>query len=305
MKKIILTIVSAWVCASLFASDVRLTTTAAVYPANNGEILIEIDPSLGNAPFTINITTQNGYAFSQQILGYTLNKINLSPNVYCVQVISSTGCIANACIEVESCRFVNNKYNCTSKPAPCCLGDIVVGGSLIDSLTGNETENSFYYYWQNGLDSLTFSLLQSSLLTSTSLIVNQLLVSGSTVFDTIAQSAFTDPNIKFVISYNNLGQVNWVWNNLVHNINRESSETQNSFYIYPNPAHKHINVKLTPGVYKSLQVVDMYGHQLYNLEIEIATSAQLIDLSTFVAGIYNLILFTNDNKFESKSFFVK
>ncbi len=302
MKRCLLSILAISICVSIYASDVRLTATAAVHPLNNGEILIEIDQTLGNAPFTVNITSNKGYSYSQQISGYILNKLNLGPDYYCVQVVSLSGCVANACIEVKSCRFVNNTYNCTGIGEPCCPGDIIVGGAPMNPLSGNESESDFYYYWQSGVDSILFSSLTTSLQNSTAFIVNQLLLTGTTVFDTSSQTAFTDPSVKIVISYNALGQVNWVWNNLSHILPRGDKLSNIGFSIFPNPAQNKLNLVLNPGLYKSLAIIDVLGNVLFKDNIESNQSTLQINLQSYPQGFYKIILKTYENTSDSKSF---
>lgn len=301
MKTILLLMVCLVSMSSSYASDIKVTAQAAIHPNNNGELLIEIDQSLGNAPFDISITGSSGYQNSQQIIGYTLQVTGLTAGFYCVQVVSGEGCVGNLCVEVQSCRYIamHDTYMCSPGIEPCCPGDIVVVGTPTQPLTGGEDESDFLYALHIGVDSSTFVSLADDIIDSSFYWVNQILTYGSTEYDVTAPIGISDPDMVFALGYDSLGSIQWIWHDLPSNqllLSTKDNQVYSDWRIYPNPGSGLINIEweinrgqnATESV--ELNIHDLLGRNVHQQSMMDGTGKIEIDLHHLTKGIYFVTL---------------
>lgn len=311
MKPLIILPVLLLSFAHAFASDIKVTAQAAVHPNNNGELLIEINPALGNAPFDINISGLGGYQYNQQILGYSLLRTNLKAGNYCVQVVSDDGCVGNVCVEVMACRYIalHDTYLCTPSIEPCCPGHIVVTGTPMQPLTGDETESDFLYAWHVGVDSATLVSLANGIIDSTFNWVYQILAYGSTEHDVTSPYGIDDPDIVFALGYDSTGTIQWIWHDLYDDRLLLNIEQHSSFewIIFPNPGRGMFTIKWQS--YSSIvglanieyNVYNHLGKSVYKGSImNTSFDESILDLQALTPGVYILSLFVNDFPLESR-----
>lgn len=273
------------------AADITLTSTPAISPYQNGELLIEMDPLIVDIPFTVSVSGPNGYQSSQQIPGYSLTLTGLAPGLYCVQVVAASGCLGNVCVSLESCTYKNGTYFCHPTSVTCCEGDIVVSGTPFGGmLVGGEGPEDFHYTLYNGVDSSTFILLEDAIADTTWSLVSQLLSTGSTSYDTAYQDVLQNTDATFVLLFDSFGDIQWIWHQLPGGV-QQSTLPVTDLQLYPNPVSDEVFVSWSePGQFVRIMVLDLWSHVLMRHELGQDRLEFTLPMSQYPPGMYYVYL---------------
>jgi sugar lactone lactonase YvrE len=91
-----------------------------------------------------------------------------------------------------------------------------------------------------------------------------------------------------------------IYNNRIRKVDRAALQVPNHYtprgavYVFPNPAHNSLTVRLAAGGIKRVEVTDIAGHSVYSATASGAMQQFVIDISELPAGAY--LLRVNDTE---------
>lgn len=305
MKKIITLITCFILCLNVQASDIKVTANNAFPPSNLGSLLIELDPNLGSLPFQVSITGPS-YSYNQSISNYTLGINDLSPGFYCINVINNDGCAANICIDIQQCRIQEGNIHCSPVVSiACCHQREVLVAAMLKNPSGNpgstpySDDSDFLYQWYNAFDIMSsVSASATAIVDTTYSIINQLIQTGSTVYDVPYQTEIDNPDAMVIISYDSTHQIQWVWHNFPEVQYKYqgilSDNLSYSVKLYPIPTKDALNASWTKGEFTNVSLVNLYGQQIFHHDIDPQEDSKLFDLRNQLPGVYFMLWNASD-----------
>lgn len=306
MKSIFL-ILAVLIGVNLNAQDVSVTAFDAFPPSNRGSLEVDINPFLGNAPFTITVTRNSAVIHTETVSAYNWTLGNLPPGYYCVHIESQDGCVASVCITIDECNYSFGNIHCFHV-AISNKEHVSVAGEPLDGENGHLTnpgnEDDYIYVWYTSIDSFVGSQLSDALMDSTHLVAD-LLTNGSTPYDTTHQSEINNPNAAFIINFDVEHQKNnWVWHNFSQNQYRfiEDGQAENNLIqVFPNPTNNTFTTKWPKGQFVSMKVVDYLGRKILTQQLDISTYEKTFSFGNkHPSGLYFLLLESVDESIFSE-----
>ncbi|TVQ49669.1 MAG: T9SS C-terminal target domain-containing protein [Saprospirales bacterium] len=307
--KTIFIIIAVLLGVNINAQDVSVTAFDAYPPSNRGSLEVDINPFLGNAPFTITVTRNSSVTHTETVLGYNWTLGNLPPGYYCIHIEGEDGCAASVCITIDKCTNWLGNVHCFSQVEYENNEHVIVAGEPLDGENGNLTspgnEDDYIYVWYTSIDSFMGSQLSDALMDSTHYLVSDLLTNGSTPYDTSHQNDINNPNAAFIISFDVEHQkINWVWHNFSQNQYRlimESQDENKLIQVFPNPTNSTFTTKWPKGQFVTLKVVDNLGRKILTQNLDSSAKEETFSFeSKHPSGLYFLLLESVDGSIFSE-----
>ena len=315
MKNILLLFFVTFSLSAAVASDIVVTTTAATNSSNNGQLHIQIDPSITDFPFQLRITYPSGYVHEVTLNTHEYTLTGLDDGDYIVELITASGCSTVVEINLQRCKYWKGKYWCfaIAEPAPvkADLLMVVDPGSGFNGST-DEIDNFSYELCHPDPSKIAETTLYNVFDASIEL-VTQTIIEGGTDYDVPEQEEI-ETDAMFVMKFDEEGVIEWVYHNYesedhdsyeMNSGNSESSyeisdfQTKNSGTlqspgkIFPNPATHSAAYQFASeeeGT-ATLLLTDMLGRQIKreSISLIIGNNTHQIDgLESISNGMYFL-----------------
>ncbi|TVR88755.1 MAG: T9SS C-terminal target domain-containing protein [Saprospirales bacterium] len=311
------------VLATLFtfhlqAADVTVTTEDAYPPGYTGSILVEIDQLLGNAPFEITVTKPGtSYSHTVNVSQYSWQLGGLSPGQYCIHITSNDGCVAYLCVFIKKCHEWFGTTHCLYE-FPHVSNDRVLVAGIPDPNDGgglgpNSDELDFWYYWYTEIDPFFNTSLSSDLKDSTYMLVNEILLYGSTPYDTAYQSEIDNPDAVFVISYDGENkEIQWVWHDLppveesrIIARDRDGADG-GQIELYPNPTNQTLHANWPAGVYEYVSTFNMLGQEVLKTDLDLDSDSRTFEFDeSYAPGVYIMKWHKVEGDYTSRRFILQ
>jgi len=300
----------------LTAQDLILTSFASYNSANNnGELLIEIDPSITDFPFTIEVTGPNGYSHLDLINNHSLLLTGLRSGTYTVTLITANGCTTTVSVEVKRCTKKGNKFFCHIVAEPCC--DVKVAALPFDG--GNFTASDLSLDFYHGLPPVEYAQIEGVIYQQTIDIIDEVIRYGYTRLE-VPEQDDVEGDPMFVLSFDSRGELQWVYHNYEggDDVGKERGEEQAAGMIafsgnlkaYPNPADQEVTCKFESpeaGI-ATLELVDVLGQVVLREEINVVqglNTHRLHNLQKVPDGVLFLNLQNTGNSISSERLFIQ
>lgn len=309
MKKIILLIIAIANFHVAMASDIMVTATAAT-SGNNGELLVEIAPSVIDFPFQLSIVYPGGYTFSIELYTHSYTLTGLAPGQYTVNLATASGCTSTLEVMLLSCRIWGTSYMCffPSKPSP--REDVFLVANP-DGLIGAEIDASqlvydlYYHSSEAPPPSLSDTIHAAGIE-----IVEKVIELGSTEYDVLYQDEI-ETDAMFVMKFDQYGNIVWVYHKYseigsqegFNGMENSIQNGQDGFErVFPNPASHAAKYKFFCNSADTAEILwtDMLGREIKKELIPVSLGYNIYHIEGLEAipnGMYFLSII-QDNKIQ-------
>ena len=310
MKKIIFLIIAITNFYTIIASDIVVTATAATN-GNNGELLVEIAPSITDFPFQLSIVYPSGHTFDIELLSHSYILLGLAPGQYTVHLITASECTSTVKVLLLKCREWGSSYICFYPTEPFPKKEIfLVGnpdGSLGDYIDASQLNYDLYYHSSEAPSPALSEIVHNKGID----LVEQVIDQGSTEYDVLYQDEI-DTDAMFVIKFNKYGEIEWFYHHYSQRDKQDDSSKreiiiqngQDGFErIFPNPTSHTTQYQFfckSAGTAKLLWT-DMLGREIKRELIPVNkgnNTYQIEGLKFIPNGLYFLTII-QDNKIQS------
>lgn len=310
MKKIILLVIAIANFYVVMASDIVVTATAAT-SGNNGELLVEIDPSIIDFPFQLSIVYPGGYTFNTALNTHSYTLTGLAPGQYTVHLTTASECTSTVKVLLLRCRIWGSSYMCFFPSEPSPMKEMFLVGNT-DGLLGAEIDASqlvydlYYHSSEAPSPSLSDSIHEAGIE-----IVEKVIEQGSTEYDVFYQDEI-ETDAMFVMKFDQYGNIVWVYHKYSEIDNQEGfNERENSIQngqdgferVFPNPASHAAKYKFFCNSADTAKILwtDMLGREIKRELIPVSigyNTYQIEGLEAIPNGLYFLTVI-QDNKIQS------
>lgn len=295
----------------LSAADILVTATAAVY-GNDGQLLVEIDPTIPDLPFELSIEYPSGFTVYETLFSYTYLLTNLGPGQYTVNLTTAAGCTSTVKVLLLRCKKYGSSYLCffPAEPAPVDLAMFVTTDPDGPLLTGGVDPKDLTYELHHALPPDAPADIFDEVYGKSVDLVAELQVYGATPYDVPSQSEL-DTDAPIVIKFSQFGLLEWVYHNLDSGpgkpLDGKSSEQPQGGLaeVFPNPASTvvHCQFYAPQDGQATLVWTDMLGRQLHPIRIQVSKGQNtyvLEGLEHLPNGLYYLNLIQDNEIQDSK-----
>ena len=313
MKKILFLFIAIFNLNAAVASDITVTATAAT-SGNNGQLFIEIDPSITDFPFLLTITYPNGFVHEVSINTHTYTLPGLDDGNYTVTLTTANGCSSIVSVMVQRCRYWKGRYMCyaIAEPYPHPVKDvamIVVVDPPIKVISTATDANQFSYELYHPDPERVPSTVLDNVHGTSIQLVSEVIDYGSTKYDVASQDVI-ETDAMFVIKFSEFGEIEWIYHNYEGREKENPKDSkgreggvengQDGFGgVFPNPATQTAEYQFTCESAGSaiLLMTDMLGREIQREQIAVGegnNTHQIEGLERIPNGMYQLNIVQND-----------
>jgi len=268
----------------------------------SGYITANIDPSLGNAPFTVVIEgVTNGYYNETTIFGYDFISLALPQGRYCITITSIDGCTASQCMTINKCVTWKNWVLCLA------VAELPKEKALLvavdpPNIIGWDKELNLSVF--TGLDPEKLDGMMDHVVNNTVSQIKEIKATG-TSDHIVAEQNELESDAPYILKFQEDGTLEWVYfagetNNDPRKeklANKRGEEPENfigSSEAYPNPfTHELIlDTEVNMDGELTIDLHDIVGKivQSYSFEVQEGHNRLTLDgLENLPAGLYNLV----------------